>query len=90
MKKKIKEYFILLLTIIITLALDYYVVPVLWAWMNEATTSFMANLYGTVMFISLLPNLWVGFLAVIGYENYYKRTHHAVHNGRKTTWVKNK
>ncbi|NRA76820.1 MAG: hypothetical protein HRU18_01320 [Pseudoalteromonas sp.] len=87
MWKTIKWYLLLLTTIAVAIASSWYVVPVAWDKMNEANTSFMANLYGLGLLLSIAPNCLAVFFLILEYETWYKKFHH--YDITKRKWVRN-
>ena len=87
MMDKIKNLLTVLGLILLAVVVDTELLPVLWNKMNDANTSFMANLYGACAFISLLvANGPIVLLSILKYEDRYKKSHK--YDSSKRKWVK--
>ena len=85
--KKLTYYLIILSTIAIAVACDYYFVPVAWTKMTEALNSFSSKIYGIGLFFLLVPNGIAIWFLILEYESFYKKRHH--YDIVKRKWVKN-
>lgn len=85
--RHVKSFFTLLGLLLLALTFDWYAVPYLWAKMNGANTSFMANLFGACLFISsVIANGPLVLGIILEREYWYKKSHR--YDGTKRKWVK--
>lgn len=75
--------------LLLAVVVDTELLPVLWNKMNDANTSFMANIYGAVAFISLIvANGPIILLSILKCEYHYKKSH--TYNSARRKWEKKK
>lgn len=77
-----------LLLVVLAVRNFIYLVPDLWAGITNAGNSFSAFLLGVgIGVVGFMPLIASGFMMVLDYENYYKKTH--TYNPHRRRWEKN-